>query len=153
MAPRIPRRKQRIAALREVALFARCSDAELGRIASLATEHVAKAGDVLTEKDDPGLEFFVIVDGAATVTRNGVKLATLGGGSFFGELAMLNGATRTATVAAKTDMRLLVLSRREFNSLHHAAPSIAEKMLAELGARLRSTDDMLDFAPALAAGL
>lgn len=50
---------------------------------------------------------------------------------------------------ADTDMRLLVLSRREFNGLHHVAPSVSAKMLAELGARLRSADEKLDPAPAL----
>jgi CRP-like cAMP-binding protein len=148
---RIPRRKRRFGALRDMAIFSGCSDAELGRIGALSTECFAQAGDVLAEQDSRGLEFFVIVEGSAAVTRNGVRLATLGRGSFFGELALLDGAARTATVVAETDMRLLVLSRREFSSLHHAAPSVAEKMLAEVGARLRSTDGMLDSGPELAS--
>lgn len=143
------RKNQRIELLRGVTLFAGCSTAELGKIASLTSEHHAKAGQVLTERGDPGLEFFIIVEGDATATRKGVHLATLGPGSFFGELALLDGGERTATVVAETDMRLLVLSRREFNGLHHVAPSVSNKMLVELGARLRSADEKLDPAPAL----
>jgi len=141
------RKNQRIELLRDVQLFSGCSTAELGRIASLTTEHLVKAGQVLTERGDPGLEFFVIIDGKAKATRKGVHLATLGPGSFFGELALLDGGKRTATVVAETDMRLLVLSRREFNGLDRAAPSVSRKMLVELGSRLRTADEKLDPAP------
>jgi CRP/FNR family cyclic AMP-dependent transcriptional regulator len=141
------RKNQRVELLRGVQLFAGCSTAELGKIASLATEHHAKAGQVLTERGDPGLEFFIIVEGEATATRKGAHLATLGPGSFFGELALLDGGTRTATVIAETDMRLLVLSRREFTGLLHVAPSVSSKMLVELGSRLRTADEKLDPAP------
>jgi len=143
------RKNHRVDLLRGVELFSGCSNAELGRIASLTTEHHAKSGQVLTERGEPGLEFFIVVDGQAKATRKGVPLATLGPGSFFGELALLDGGERTATVVAETDMRLLVLSRREFKSLHHAAPSVANKMLVELGSRLRKADDLLDSEPAL----
>jgi len=141
------RKNQRIELLRGVQLFSGCSGAELGRIASLTTEHQAVAGQVLTERGTPGLEFFIIVEGKATASRKGVHLATLGPGSFFGELALLDGGPRTATVAAQTDMRLLVLSRREFNGLHHVAPTVSNKMLVELGARLRRADEKMDPVP------
>lgn len=149
MVPLRLRKNQQVELLRGVQLFAGCSTAELGRIASLTTEYHAKAGEVLTETGEPGLEFFIIIEGKAIATREGVHLATLGPGSFFGELALLDGGKRTATVVAETDMRLLVLSRREFNGLHHVAPSVSNKMLVELGARLRKADDKLDPAPAL----
>lgn len=140
---------KRIELLRGVQLFGACSTAELGRIASLTTEHFAPAGQVLTRRGEPGLEFFVIIEGKATATRKGVNLATLGPGSFFGELALLDGGKRTATVVADTDMRLLVLSRQEFNGLHRVAPSVSNKMLVELGSRLRTADEKLDPAPSL----
>ena len=141
------RKNQRVELLRGVQLFEGCSTAELGKIASLTTEYDAKAGQVLTERGDPGLEFFIIVAGKATATRQGVHLATLGPGSFFGELALLDGGTRTATVVAETDMRLLVLSRREFNGLTQVAPTVSSKMLVELGARLRSADERVNPTP------
>ena len=99
---------------------------------------------ILAQQGKPGAEFFVIVDGVAEATRNGVELAVLRPGDFFGELALLDGGPRTATVVALTAMHLLVFSRREFSRLHSSAPTVAFKMLAELGARLRKADDMFD---------
>ncbi len=84
------------------------------------------------------------MEGTATASRNGLTLATLGPGSFFGELALLDGGNRTATIVADSDMGLLVLSRREFKSLQLTVPSVAFKLLTEMGARLRSTDGLLD---------
>ena len=74
----------------------------------------------------------------------GLTLAVLGPGSFFGELALLDGGNRTATVVADTDLTVLVLSRREFRSLQSTAPSVAYKLLVELGARLRRADAMIE---------
>jgi CRP/FNR family cyclic AMP-dependent transcriptional regulator len=143
------RKNQRVDLIREVELFAGCSAVELGRIAALTTEVLAPAGQVLAKRGQQGLEFFIIVEGRATATRKGVHLATLGPGSFFGELALLDGGRRTATVVADTDMRLLVLSRREFDGLLQVAPLVATKMLKELGVRLRKADEKLDPAPAI----
>jgi CRP-like cAMP-binding protein len=137
---------QRVELLRGVSLFSGCSKDELRRIASLTTEHRVKAREVLAERGQPGLEFFVIVEGTATASRGGVHLATLGPGSFFGELALLDGGERTASVVADSDMRVLVLSRKEFQGLHSVAPSVAYKMLAEVGRRLRQADELLDEA-------
>lgn len=144
MSPFRLHKDQRIEMLRGVSLFASCSRDELSRIASLVTLYEAKQGSVLAEQGEPGLEFFVVVQGSATATRNGVRLAELGPGSFFGELAILDGGTRTATVVADTDMQLFLFSRGEFRTLHSSAPTVAYKMLAELGARLRKADNMFD---------
>jgi CRP-like cAMP-binding protein len=138
---------ERVALLQGVSLFSNCSKEELRRIATLVTLHEAPQGSVLSEQGQVGLEFFVIVEGSAIATRNGIRLAHLGPGSFFGELALLDGGTRTATVVAETDMRLLVFSRREFSQLHASSPGVAFKMLAELGARLRKADSLFDGEP------
>ena len=127
-----------------MSLFSSCTHRELTRIESLTTLVDVPAGEVLTEQGAPGEEFFVVVEGTATASRNGLTLATLGPGSFFGELALLDGGNRTATVVADSDMGLLVLSRREFKSLQLTVPSVAFKLLTEMGARLRSTDGLLD---------
>ena len=79
-----------------------------------------------------------------TATRSGRRIAHLGPGTLFGELALLDGNKRTATVVAETDLILLVLSRRDFINLLDTAPSVARKVMAELGARLRRTDDLID---------
>src|SRR5271156_3717376 len=104
------RKNEKVEMLAGVDLFSRCTKAELSRIASLTSEYPASAGETLTRRGERGSEFFVIVDGKATATRDGVVLAHLGPGSFFGELALLDRGPRTATVTADTDMRLLVLS-------------------------------------------
>jgi CRP-like cAMP-binding protein len=143
------RKDQKVEMLRRVDLFSGCSTSQLGRIASLTTEIDVKAGSVLTTRGETGSEFFVIIEGKATASRKNIELAKLGPGSFFGELALLDGGQRTATVVADTDMRLLALSRREFSSLYHSVPSVAGRIISELGTRLRSTDEMLDPAPAL----
>jgi CRP/FNR family cyclic AMP-dependent transcriptional regulator len=143
------RKNEKIAMLADVALFSRCSKTELARIASLSSEHQASAGDVLTRRGDRGSEFFVIVEGKATATRDGVVLAHLGPGSFFGELALLDRGPRTATVVADSDMRLLVLSTSEFCTLKSMVPSVSDKIIDELAARLRKTDEKLDPAPSL----
>jgi CRP-like cAMP-binding protein len=137
------RKDDRITLLRGVELFSSCSTAELRKIAGLATEHHARAGQVLARQDERGHEFFVIVEGRAEASRNGVVLAELAPTDFFGELAILDGGTRTATVVAMTDLRLLVLSSAEFKQLYQFHPAVTRKIVAVLGARLRKADEML----------
>jgi CRP-like cAMP-binding protein len=95
---------------------------------------------VLVEQGRIGMEFFLIVDGSAAVTRSGKKVATLGPGAHFGELALLDRRPRSASVTSETDMDVLVLSQRQFNTLLAAVPTIARKMLAALADRLREAD-------------
>lgn len=142
-------KNQRIELLRGFDLFSRCTKAELGRIASLTTEYRAEPGEVLTKLGEFGFEAFIVIEGTVTASREGVALATLGPGALFGELALLDGGRRTATVVADAEVRLLVLSSREFSSLLHSAPSVALKMISQLGARLRRTSEMVKPAPAL----
>jgi CRP-like cAMP-binding protein len=143
------RKNQKVEMLRGVNLFSRCSNAELGRAASLTTEYTASPGEVLTRRGERGLEFFVIIEGTATASRNDVVLATMGPGSFFGELAILDGGLRTATVTADTEMQLLLLSRKEFTALLRLAPEFALKIIDELASRMRKTDELLDPSPAV----
>jgi CRP-like cAMP-binding protein len=134
----------RVDHLQQASLFANCTKDELRTIASLTSMKEVTPGAVLAEQGTTGREFFVVTDGSATASRNGEWLADLGPGSFFGELALLDGGPRTATVVADTEMTVLVLSRHEFTSLEYSAPSVAHKVLVELGARLRRTYAMWD---------
>ncbi len=135
------------ALFRGLNLFSNCSRAELGRIGSLTTVVEVPRGKVLIEEGRPGNEFFIIVDGSATISRAGLRLADLEAGSSFGELALLDDGYRTATVIAETDLTLLVFSRAEFNSLYESAPTLGRKMLAEMAGRLRRTTALLDGVP------
>ncbi len=138
------KRDDRLKLLHNVWLFSACSRAELSRISSISTPLNAKAGQVLATEGQPGREFFVIVEGTAEVFVGGNKVGDLGPGSFFGEMALLDGGPRTATVTAATPMSLLILSRGEFDDLIDAGmPSVARKMLTAVGERLRSMDDRL----------
>jgi CRP/FNR family cyclic AMP-dependent transcriptional regulator len=80
------------------------------------------------------------VSGKAAVTRNGKKVANLGPGDYFGELALLDRRPRSATVTSETDMDVLVLSQRQFNGLLQSVPTIGRKMLSAMAGRLREAD-------------
>jgi CRP-like cAMP-binding protein len=123
--------------LRNIPLFAPCSDRELRRIARIGTEVEVETGRVLTWVGRPGSQFCVIVSGTASVWREGVRLDVLQAGSFFGEVALLDHDMCSATVVADTRMRLIALSRREFLSPHFLTPSVQAQMLKELSRRLR----------------
>lgn len=127
--------------LGEVDLLAGCTKSELARIDRLMTTIDVPSGTVLTEQGAAGSEFFVIVEGSASVWRNGGRLSLLEPGTFFGELALLDREIRMATVIAETPMRLFVLSRVEFNSLITLSPTVAMRIMTEMGARLRRTYD------------
>jgi CRP/FNR family cyclic AMP-dependent transcriptional regulator len=89
---------------------------------------------------ETGHEFFAIISGTARVERHGRKIATLGPGDAFGELALLEKAPRNATVVAETDMELVVLGQREFAGIVDEVPGFARKLLAGMAKRLREAD-------------
>jgi CRP/FNR family transcriptional regulator, cyclic AMP receptor protein len=135
-----PTRDLKIRLLSGVALFSPCAKHELRRIAALVDEIEAPKGRTLAREGDPGSEFFVVVNGTATATRRGRKVAEIGPGSFFGELALLDQGPRAATVTADTDMQLLVLSSRAFSSLLEDVPSVSRRILRGMAQRLRSAE-------------
>jgi len=126
----------RVDLLKSLPIFSRCTDRELRRIASLTSETSVEAGQVLTVASEPGLEFFVIISGTATVWRRGVRIDEYGPGSFFGEMALFSHGVRTASVIANTDMHLLVSAKGEFRSPDFLVPSVLEKMLVVMSQRL-----------------
>jgi len=126
--------------LKTIWLFSSCTGSELRKIRGSLDEIEVPKGKVLVEEGRIGLEFFLIVTGKAAVTRNGKKVATLGAGDHFGELALLDRRPRSATVVSETDMDVLVLSQRQFNGLLQSVPTIARKMLAAMANRLREAD-------------
>jgi len=130
--------------LRDIDLFSGCNRIELRRIGSLMTLIEMEQGRVLIEEGRVGLEFFVVKEGTATASHDGMWLAEFGPGSFFGELALLDRSLRTATVIASTDMSLFVFSCTEFCSLQGTAPSVVHKMSVELSRRLRYTYQSVD---------
>ena len=126
--------------LANVPLFQACSKRDLQRIARASDEVKVPADRVLVEEGKPGHEFFLIVDGYATVLRNGRKVTTLGPGHYFGELALLDRGPRSATVKAASDMTVLVLGQREFAGVIDEVPALARKVLSTMATRLREAD-------------
>jgi CRP/FNR family transcriptional regulator, cyclic AMP receptor protein len=126
--------------LKSIWLFSSCTGSELRKIRSSLDELEVPKGKVLVEEGRIGLEFFLIVDGKASVLRSGKKVATLGPGGYFGELALLDRRPRSASVVSETDMDVLVLSQRQFNGLLQSVPTIGRKLLAAMANRLREAD-------------
>src|SRR5688572_11500340 len=127
---------QKLDQLAKVRLFSACNRKELGLIGKASDEVQVPAGKVLCEQGKPGFEFYLILDGEATVRRNGKKINTLGPGGSFGELALLTRLPRNATVEAATPMTLLVLGQREFSGLLDEVPGMAHKLLSSMAQRL-----------------
>jgi CRP-like cAMP-binding protein len=126
--------------LAQVPLFVACSKKELQKIGKAVDEISVDEGRELITQGKRGREAFVIVRGEAAVKRNGRKIATLGPGEHFGELALLDGGDRTASVTANTPMTLLVLGQREFTGLIDEVPGLALKIMASLAGTIRELD-------------
>lgn len=128
-------------ALARSPFFADGSAAERLALAKAADIVPVEPGRVLVREGRQGTEFFAILDGIAEVRRDGNLVATLGPGDCFGELALLGGGTRTATVIASTDMELAVIDERAFGPLLTDAPVFTKKLFAYLVERLRDADE------------
>jgi CRP-like cAMP-binding protein len=126
--------------LKSIWLFSGCSASELRKIRGSLDEVVVPEGKLLVEEGRIGMEFFLIVSGTATVSRNGKTVATLGPGGYFGELALLDRRPRSASVTSDTEMDVLVLSQRQFNGVLESVPTIARKLLAAMANRVREAD-------------
>ncbi len=126
--------------LSKIWLFSTCSSRELRTLRSALDEITVPAGRVLTQEGTAGREFFMIVEGTATVSHKGKAIASLGPEQYFGELSLLDHGLRSATVVADTEMLLLVLSQREFNGVLEAVPTLTRKLLAVMSTRLRESD-------------
>jgi CRP/FNR family transcriptional regulator, cyclic AMP receptor protein len=126
-----------------IGLFSALSRKELSRVARASDEVTVKAGHELARQGDIGREMFVIVEGEATVRRNGRKVTTLGPGASVGELSLLDRGPRTATVTCDSDCTVLVLGTREFTSLLDEVPGITHKVLSRLAAWVRDLDSQV----------
>ncbi len=130
-----------VESLRALEVFAGCDEKLLRRLSRLGTEVHAKARQVLAREGDVGREFYVIVDGSAIVLHGGDEVASLQRGDFFGEMALVEGKPRSATVVARTPMTLYVFDPREFFSMLDGFPPVSRKILTTLAGRLRAALD------------
>ena len=125
--------------LRRVPAFAGCNDKELAEAARHVDEWAVAAGTALTREGAVGHEAFVIIDGTADVLINGEAVAELGPGQFVGEMAMLDRRPRSATVVARTDMRLLLIGPAAFDEFA-SLRAVSRELTKELADRLRQAD-------------
>jgi len=132
------RKNAKIELIKSVPLFSSCSKKELEAIAAQADELVVPEGKVLTKEGARGREFMVIVDGSAEVRKKGRRLNLLGSGDFLGEIALLSGGPRTATVTTTSETDLLVLTDRAFSNVTKKMPSIHASVVKALSERLEA---------------
>ena len=116
--------------LASVPLFAACSRKDLQRIARASDEVQIPEGRALVKQGDVGRECFVLVDGKVKVERNGRKVATLGPGSYFGHLSLLDKGPRTATVTAESGGRLFSMAGEDFLELIGGQAGVRDRLLA-----------------------
>jgi len=133
-------KSSKVAMLRNVPLFKGLSQKQLEQIARLVDEVEAPAGKRLAIVGETGHELFVIVQGQAVVTLPNGRKVRLGPGEFFGEMSLVDGGPRSATVEATTPMKLLVVGHREFWQLLDEAPSLNAKVMRTLAGRLRDAE-------------
>jgi CRP-like cAMP-binding protein len=120
-----------------VPLFAGLGKRHLVKVAALGSIRRFHAGTAIVHVGEPGDALYVVLDGEVSVRRRGLPELTLGMGSFFGEMALLDGAARSATVTAKGPVTCLAVGQSRFLKLLHTEPAIAVTLLKELATRLR----------------
>src|SRR6059058_1425307 len=126
--------------IRQVPLFTRLSDKELKTLANNFTERAFQAGQELTSEGQGAAGFFVIESGQAAVSVDGEVRRTLGSGDYFGEVALIDGGLRTATITAVTDGKSYGLTPWQFRPLVEENASIAWPLLEAMSARVRELE-------------
>lgn len=126
--------------LANVAFFDGFSREHLDRVAALSTEVEAREGALLIDQGDPGVDCFVIVDGAASVYMAGEFITSVSGGTMIGEMALVDHRPRNASVIADTDMKLLRFDARHFRQLLDEMPKASERVMTLLHDRMKRAD-------------
>lgn len=144
MAERNPALEREVVkVLKTIPLFSSCTDSELKAIAASGRTREFDAGKVICTEGETGTGIYVILTGETKVKVGGRTKRTLGPGAFFGEVAILDGGPRTATVVADTPVRTLGIPFWNFRKHLKENPKIAIKMLEEVCRRLRNASDSL----------
>jgi CRP/FNR family transcriptional regulator/CRP/FNR family cyclic AMP-dependent transcriptional regulator len=134
------RGSQKTDLLKKVPLFSNLSQRHLGEIAKHADQVQVERDRVLVEEGKIGWEFIFIVEGKARVEKDRKFIRQLSKGDFFGEISLIDGEPRMATVIAETDMTLLIVNKRSFDHLLDTIPGIQRKMLVSLCSYLRKAE-------------
>jgi CRP/FNR family transcriptional regulator, cyclic AMP receptor protein len=132
--------RQGLAELARVPIFAALTPRQLRRVLQATEEYLYMDGSTIVREGANSEQLFVILDGKVRITRGGRTVARMSTGDFFGEISLLDGGPRTATVKADGPVRCLVLLRREFREILEEMPLVATKTLRSLATRLRKLD-------------
>jgi len=130
------RKDAKVELLKRVPLFSKLDKKALEDVAHIADEIDLPAGKEMATEGDRGREFFVLLKGEADVTRGGEKINTMKEGDFFGEIALVTKMPRTATVTATSDVDVLVITERAFDSLLKKSPTIGRNVAEALAERV-----------------
>jgi CRP-like cAMP-binding protein len=122
--------------LRSVSLFSEVSDKDLRAISVSMRRRTFAPGDSIVAEGEGGVGFFFVETGSAAVTQDGARLATLGPGDYFGEIALLAGADRTATVSADTDVVCWGMPAWNFRPMVREQPTVTVKLLERAARQL-----------------
>jgi CRP/FNR family cyclic AMP-dependent transcriptional regulator len=125
--------------LREVPLFADLSSRDLKRLTDSMREMSFTDGQQVVAEGKGGVGFFVILDGGARVTQGGAEVGVLTAGDYFGEMALIDGDDRTASVHADGDLRCAAMTTWTFRPFVKDHPDVAWAMLTALVKRVRET--------------
>lgn len=126
--------------LRQVPLFRGLPDAALKHVLNIGKEIRHAAGEPVLEEDRSGVGFHLILSGTAAVTVGGTEVARFGPGDYFGEMSIIDGAPRSATVTAVDDLTTLAITAWEFEGLMEHHPSVMRVLLVELSGRIRQME-------------
>jgi CRP/FNR family cyclic AMP-dependent transcriptional regulator len=137
------RRSEKVDVLKKVPLLSGLSRRDLDLIARVADEVKVEKGRVLTRQGGLGMEFLLLLEGSARVERDGKVIARLGPGDFVGEMSLIDGKPRSATVIADSPSVLLAVQARSFRTLLDTVPGLQRKVLIALCERLRAADASL----------
>jgi CRP-like cAMP-binding protein len=129
-----------IETLREVPLFTGIGDPELKRILEIGKEVTHEAGRPVLEADQSGVGLHVILEGRASIRVGGVEVGKFGPGEYFGEMSVIDGKARSASVVADTDLVTFAIPAWNFERLMQQHPSIMRAMLVELSSRIRQIE-------------
>ena len=120
----------------KIPLFSKLSKKGMEDVALIADELDLPKGKVMAEEGDRGREFFVLLEGEAEVTKGDRTINTMREGDFFGEIALVTKMPRTASVTATTDVRVLVITERDFGALLKRSPEVGRGVAEALAERI-----------------
>jgi len=140
--------KEKITALKSIPIFHKLGDEELKSIGERAIQKKYSKDSLIVHEDDEGNSLMLIMSGkvkVALLSESGkeIILSILGNGDFFGEMSLLDGKPRSATVIAMKNSTMLIIQRNDFLKLMEQNPTIAKGVLSEMSRRMRMADERI----------